>query len=429
MSTFRFLHAADIHLDSPLRGLERYEDAPVEAVRSAPRAAFENLVELAIELDVAFVLLAGDLYDGDWKDYNTGIFFVGQMRRLGAAGIPVHLVSGNHDAVSQITRELSLPDNVTHYSHKKPETTIVAEYDVAIHGQSFKGRSVSQDLSAGYPEAQSGRFEIGLLHTSLDGRPGHADYAPCSVAGLRSKGYGYWALGHVHQREEVSQDPWIVYPGNLQGRHARETGSKGCSVVTVDGGHVAAVEHHALDVVRWARIEVDLSDTTSAEEALDVAVTAFEAALKAADHRLLAARVVLVGATAAHDELASGRDRWEHELRIAASALGEPGVWLEKIEFATRRVRDLESELERTDALGDLLRWVAGLDEAPLELANLGETFSDLKKKLPAPLRTGEEGVDPTDPEVLRKKLPAVRDLLLSRLLDAGADSESGDQA
>ena len=129
----KFVHAADIHLDSPLRGLERYPDAPVEEARNATRQAFENLVELAIGEDVAFVLLAGDLYDGDWRDYNTGLFFVGQMNRLRRAGIQVHLVSGNHDAASQITKHLRLPDNVVHYDHRRPETYVRGDLGVAIH--------------------------------------------------------------------------------------------------------------------------------------------------------------------------------------------------------------------------------------------------------------------------------------------------------
>ncbi len=123
----RFLHAADIHLDSPLRGLERYEGAPVEEIRGATRRAFENLVDLAVSEKVAFLLLAGDLYDGDWKDYNTGLFFAAQMRRLDEAGIPVFLIAGNHDAASQITRSLRPPSNVTVLSTKKPETRLIEE--------------------------------------------------------------------------------------------------------------------------------------------------------------------------------------------------------------------------------------------------------------------------------------------------------------
>ena len=155
---FRFLHAADIHLDSPLIGLERYESAPVEAVRGATRRAFENLVRLAIEEQVAFLLLAGDLYDGDWKDFSTGLFFVAQMTKLRDAGIPVFVVAGNHDAASQLTKSLRAPDNVHTLFHKKPETRLVEAYNVAIHGQGFASQAVTEDISAAYPVADPGLF-------------------------------------------------------------------------------------------------------------------------------------------------------------------------------------------------------------------------------------------------------------------------------
>ena len=100
---FKFLHAADLHLDSPLKRLARYEGAPVDELRSAPRAALRNLVSLAIEEKVDFVLIAGDLYDGDWKDYNTGLFLNQRLKELQSASIPVYLVKGNHDAESRIS--------------------------------------------------------------------------------------------------------------------------------------------------------------------------------------------------------------------------------------------------------------------------------------------------------------------------------------
>src|SRR5690554_5608822 len=206
-SQFRFIHAADIHLDSALHGLERYEGAPVEEIRSATRRAFDNLVELAIDEQVAFVLLAGDLYDGDWKDYNTGLYFSERMGRLREAGIRVFMIAGNHDAASQITKHLRLPDNVKAFSTHSPETAFVEELSVAIHGQGFVSRAVTDDLSQAYPPGDAQLFNIGLLHTCLDGKPGHEPYAPCTVSGLRSKGYQYWALGHVHKREEVSREP------------------------------------------------------------------------------------------------------------------------------------------------------------------------------------------------------------------------------
>jgi DNA repair protein SbcD/Mre11 len=420
---FRFLHAADIHLDSPLQGLERYPEAPVEAVRAAPRRAFKSLVELAIEERVAFVLLAGDLYDGDWKDYNTGLFFVAQMRRLAEAGIRVFLVSGNHDAASQITKRLTLPPNVHHHASRQPETVELPDYDVAIHGQSFAARRVPDDLAAGYPRADRGRFEIGLLHTSLDGRPGHADYAPCTVEGLRAKGYAYWALGHVHRREIVSRDPWIVFPGNLQGRHARETGGKGVSLVSVDHGRVVDVVHHDLDVVRWARVEVVLAGQDRPDDALARVVEALTETLAGADGRLVAARVVVTGSTGAHDALVRDPERWRNEFRSQASELGEPGVWLERVDFETRSRRDLDRLLERDDALGGLLRRIEKLQTAPFDAGRAGEELEELKRKLPGALLGDadsqvEDRCDPTDPAWLLARIPAVRDLLWSRLLD-----------
>ena len=154
----KFIHAADIHLDSPLKGLETHEDAPVEEIRGAARRAFDNLINLAIEEAVDFVLIAGDLYDGDWKDYNTGIFFVSRMGQLSKAGIRVFIVSGNHDAASQITKAMPLPDNVTVLSHKKPQSIILEDLNVVIHGQSYSSHAVHENLASQYPQNDANYF-------------------------------------------------------------------------------------------------------------------------------------------------------------------------------------------------------------------------------------------------------------------------------
>lgn len=182
----KFIHAADIHLDSPLVGLQFYEGAPVEEVRGATRRALENLVELAAAEKVDFVLLAGDLYDGDWKDYNTGLFLSHQMSRLREEGIRVFIISGNHDAASQITKHLRMPDNVKTLSVRHPETDRIEKLGLAIHGQGYAVRAVTDDLAGGYPLASPHHFNIGLLHTSLDGREGHESYAPTTSRGATS---------------------------------------------------------------------------------------------------------------------------------------------------------------------------------------------------------------------------------------------------
>ena len=414
---FCFIHAADIHLDSSLHGLERYEGAPVDEIRSATRRAFDNLIELAIDEEVAFVLLVGDLYDGDWKDYNTGLYLVERMGRLREAGIRVYIVAGNHDAASKITKHLRLPDNVTLFSTKHPEEVILDDLNVAIYGQGFATRAVTDDLSAAYPQGDSQLFNIGLLHTCLDGKPGHEPYAPCSVDGLRSKGYQYWALGHVHNREEVSQDPWIVFPGNIQGRHIRESGPKGCTLVTVENGEIAEVEHRDLDVMRWYLCELDVSASESVDDIYEQVRERLQSALDSAEGRPVAVRLVLQGACSGHSILNADRERWIQEYRALATGLGGAGIWLEKVSIKTSPSVSVDEVLERDDALSGLLHAIRVVELDASVLDDLVDEISSLRQKLPAELLGGDDPYDPTKPEILKDTLEDIKELLVNRLL------------
>lgn len=210
MPSFRFLHAADIHLDSPLHGLSRYDGLPIEEIRSASRSAFDNLVQCAIDEAVDFIVIAGDLFDGDWRDMGTGLYFARAMGRLDQARIPAFVLAGNHDAASVISRTVPWPPNVKLFDSRRPETHRLPDLQVAVHGQSFSTPAVTDNLVLAYPAGDDHAFNIGMLHTALAGRAGHAAYAPCGVDDLRSKGYDYWALGHVHEFEIVSRDPYVV---------------------------------------------------------------------------------------------------------------------------------------------------------------------------------------------------------------------------
>ena len=348
---FRFIHAADPHLDSPLRGLESHEGAPVDVLRGATRRAFENLVQLAIDEQVDFLVIAGDLYDGDWKDYSTGLFFRGQMVRLRASGIPVYMIAGNHDAASVISKKLTLPDNVHVFSTRVAESCEVPELPVVVHGRGFPNRAVPENLALEYPPAVSGKFNLGLLHTSLTGRLGHDTYAPCSVQDLRGKGYGYWALGHIHQPDVISQDPWIVFAGNCQGRHVGETGPRGCRLVTVNNGlEVESVEWRTLDVVRWQEVPVDLNGVDKESEALHRIRQALVDEVTKAEGRLLACRITLTGATSLHGRLYRDVQHWRAEVLAIAQDFGETAVWIELIKTPTSPVYDLAQLAER-DAL------------------------------------------------------------------------------
>lgn len=418
---FTFLHAADIHLDSPLKGLEVYRDAPVEQIRWAARRAFDNLVDMAIEEEVAFVLLAGDLYDGDWKDYNTGIYFVNRMGRLREAGIPVFMVSGNHDAASQITRALNLPANVTLFSHKKAETRILEQLGVAIHGQSFSARAVADDLTRNYPQGDPGLFNIGLLHTSLNGRPGHEPYAPCTLDALRSKGYRYWALGHVHQREELTQDPWIVFPGNIQGRHIRETGVKGCTLVTVDEGRVVEVEAREVDVLRWSVLRIDPGRCDRTESLLELARERFEDERGRAGGRPLAVRLVVEGITSLHGRLHENSAHWQEELRAVAAGLGD--VWLEKVLFTTRREQQTRADFADDSPLAALRESVEGLQFESSRIRDLIPDFEQLRGKLPPDLLAEDDPFTPGD-EALAALREDVKELLMARMQQGGRHAD-----
>lgn len=420
---FSFLHAADLHLDSPMHALEAYEGAPVDALRNATRRALENLADLALERGAAFVLIAGDLYDGDWKDYNTGLHFLGQMRRLREAGIPVLIVAGNHDAASRITRSLRLPEGVHLFSSDRPETVRLEGLDVAVHGQSFASPAVKRDLAAAYPEPVPGCFNIGLLHTCATGREGHEPYAPCTLETLRNKGYDYWALGHVHQREILSEDPLVVFPGNTQGRHVRETGPKGCMRVSVDDRGRAEAAFHPLDAARWFVAAVDASGERTGPDVVDRVRERFEALLEENADIPVVVRVRIFGESRAHEDLASDVEQWTQEIRAAALDLGVGRVFVEKVRVETRAPLG-EAEVEHAGGpVGELLQTLDEIAADPEELAALGRVLEDLEGKLPRELRESDGARGLTDPERVGAWLRQVRPMLVRRLLREARDS------
>ncbi len=362
MTSFRFLHAADLHLDSPLRGLEA--DAPAERIRDATRQALVNLVELALTERVAFVLLAGDLYDGDWRDWRTGQFLVQQLARLKREGIRVISISGNHDAEQVLTKTLPLPDILIRSN--KPDTVLLDGLQVAIHGQSFATRAVTDNLALSYPPPVAGWFNIGLLHTAC-GSTAHENYAPCTPGDLVSRGYDYWALGHVHERRVVQRSPWIVFPGNIQGRHINEPGDKGASLVTVTDGKVTAVEHKPLDVLRWLRLDVDVTGAADEDAVHNRIRLMLGAAVTEAQDRFLAVRLTLSGASPAHAALSQDLAATRKHIPAAVADVADPDtVWFEDVRVRTRPVLDLPALRAQGGVVGTLIAAIdapPGLDE------------------------------------------------------------------
>ncbi|MBB6119203.1 metallophosphoesterase [Nocardiopsis algeriensis] len=386
----RLLHAADLHIDSPMRGLVRYPGAPDEQLRTAARDALRNLVDLALEEQVTAVLLAGDVYDGTWRDVSTGLFFTAQMERLQEADVPVFMISGNHDAENKMTMSLRLPANVHRFGSREAATVVREDLGLAVHGQSFGQADVRDNLAASYPGAHSGLFNVGLLHTALEGDRNHSPYAPCSLEQLVNHGYDYWALGHIHKRSvEHGDGVHVVFPGNLQGRHAQETGAKGCTLVTVDGASgAAALEHRDLDSsARWHEVRVDMGGAADMDDACVLVEKALaeEVADSAREGRVDAVRVVATGASEAHPVLSGRREEFTANVRQISQQGHFASVWVEKVRVATRRPDRWLPPEQVADLVEDLREEGARLGSDSDRVRRLVES-TRLRTKLPREL-------------------------------------------
>ncbi len=403
---FHFLHAADLHIDSPLASLNA-KDASVAALfAKANRAAVEALVKEAIDGGAKFVAIAGDVFDGDWKDVSTGLFFAQQLGALHRADIPTFLIKGNHDAESVVSRTLRAPDSVVTFSQRKGETKLIEALGVALHGRSYPAREPPPDFLASYPPRREGFLNIGLLHTSLNGAPGHDPYAPCTVDDLKRFGYDYWALGHIHAAAIVARDPYVVYPGNIQGRSVREIGAKGAMKVTVEDGRIVDVTPVALDRARWAHEEIDVSGVGDIEDVLPPMREALSRAQAASAGRALAARLTLTGTTSAHAKLVAQAERLEDEARAIALQIGAD-FWVEKLKIATKPTP--HAPAGDVDAL-DVEALIAGAAADPEFADVVAEIVGTVAEKLP---RDARDALENGDAQALTERIAKARDFLI----------------
>lgn len=325
----RIIHAADIHLDSPLQGLGRLGDADLAAeLRAATRRAYDNLVRRCIDERADLLVIAGDIYDGDWRSYETGEHFIRGLHALRDSGIEVALLYGNHDAESTITKRLTMPDGVRVLGTSKPESQFFEDLGVVVHGQGYNMPAVLDNLAQSYPNRRDGWVNVGMLHTGVQGAAGHARYAPCTVDDLTGCEYEYFALGHIHERSAPAGDDVPVwFSGNLQGRHPRETGAKGVLVVDIEPGAGAQVRFAECDVARWDVLEPDLTECEHVDDVVAAMNAEYHAALGLAGDRPLVARFRLLGQTPAAGGLTADTER----LLFEARGLMRPGSAVDKV--------------------------------------------------------------------------------------------------
>lgn len=307
----------------------------MEEIRKATRSAFDNLVQFAIDEEVDFLIIAGDAYDGEWKDMGTGLYFRAGLSRLTAAGKRVYVVKGNHDAASQVTRSLPSIEKVEVFPSQKAQTFRLDDLEVAIHGRSFANRHITEDLTPSYHDPIQGYFNIGVLHTSLGGYVDYEVYAPCSLDTLKAKGYDYWALGHVHEYAVLAENPYVVFSGALQGRNIKETSPKGAVLVEVVDGEVSKLQHVPLDVCRWANCKIDCNNAESIEEVHNRMRTALRSTSNSvAIDRPVILRISLEGSTHLHQSLVDRCSQLREDVRSIATEVSTD-LWVEKVQVKT----------------------------------------------------------------------------------------------
>lgn len=360
MQPFRFVHAADLHIDSPFKGLLKYDQRIAEGLKDATFRAYSKLIDLCITENANFIVIAGDVYDGADRSVQAQLRFRDGLARLGEHGIQAFVAHGNHDPLDGRIARIPLPGSARVFG---PEP----EWDAAqsngtpiarIQGVSYPTREVHDNLALQFSPPPDDLFSIGVLHCNVGGIAEHDNYAPCTIEDLSGTGIDYWALGHVHTRQTLKEsNPAIAYPGNLQGRHPNEDGPRGALVVDVDDGGRVSSRFVALDVVRWESIEVPINGLNDVDALLEATHAAIEVERIRADGRSLVCRVSFTGNGPLHRDLTGGNalEDLTDELRSVYSA-SEPFIWLERIADRTAPEVDIDALARREDFVGAVMK-------------------------------------------------------------------------
>lgn len=268
MKDITFIHGADLHLDSPFVGLKHIPEHILQKMKEASFQAFQQIVQEAIVRKVDFLLLSGDLYDGANRNLHTQIRFRKEMERLQQHGIQVFIIHGNHDHLGGKWISLQQPDNVTVFgSECDVKEFIKQDTKVHIYGYSYPTQHVTQRVIGSYAKKAGADYHIGMLHGNLEGQSEHSSYAPFSLDELIEKDFDYWALGHIHKRQELLLSPPVIYPGNIQGRHRKESGLKGCYYVHLSGKH-ATLQFIPTSKIRWESIMLEVDENEHFDDLL-----------------------------------------------------------------------------------------------------------------------------------------------------------------
>ena len=360
MTRLKFVHAADLHLDSPFTGLRTLEPAIAGTLQEATFDAYSNIIELCLSERVDALLIAGDIFDGADRSLRAQLKFVDGLNRLSRAGIRSFICHGNHDPLNGWEARLAFPEGSHRFAAAVEGIPVFTDAPgrAMVHGISYPQREIRESLVPHFTAVNPGPFNIGLLHANVDNDPVHDSYAPCTLADLGAAGIDYWALGHVHTRQVLhGASPTVVYPGNPQGRHPNESGPRGVYIVEVGDAGQVRLEFRAVDVVRWATLEIDVGPLESEQSLIDAIEGEMTRRQEEAEGRSVIFRLALTGRGRLHAWL--NRQGVADDLFDMANEMpfqGTPFLWCEKIQLQTAPAIDLQQHRRRSDFVGDLLR-------------------------------------------------------------------------
>ena len=373
----RFIHAADLHLDSPFRGIGEASARLRQQLQSATLQALSRVVDHTIDSKADFLIIAGDIYDSKDRNLRALVSFRKEMERLAERNIPVFIVHGNHDPLNGWGSGFQLPSNVTVFGGRTDtEPYIRGGREVAeITGVSYTRERVTDNLAASFKRSENAPYSIAVLHANIGHQSGHADYAPATVNDLSEAGFDYWALGHVHTRSVLATEPaMLVYPGNTQGRNPRETGPRGCYQVDVDTYGRAHLEFVDSSVARWANIELSIRNYSTIDQLIDSMLDKAREGSSSFEGPTVA-RCTLRGNGPLHRDLQ--RDSMSDELREVLGTVVIP----ESVRIATGPDLDVES-LARTETMvSDFLGLTERALNDPETRQRLAETLTPLFRR------------------------------------------------
>jgi exonuclease SbcD len=369
---FSFIHAADLHLDTPFAAIGRAAPEIAERLRDASLEAFDRLVALAIERQAAFVVFAGDIYDNSERGVRAQLRFMRGIEQMGSYGILVFVAHGNHDPLGGWSAVRRLPDNLVVFgSEAMEERTVGPENEPLAHiyGISYGKRDVTENLALRFKRNEFPGLHVGVLHCNVGGQQEYQAYSPCTIEDLTQAGMDYWALGHIHQYQRLSEgQPWIVYPGSLQAVKSNELGPRGAVVVEVTGEAIEKVEFVALDSVRFARAEVDITGEPDIH-ALQRTILLSQGVNDGTDTLL---SVTLTGRGPLHHDLRrpGALDDLRRDLREELGT-ARPFIWIDRIADQSRAELDREVIATRGDFSAELTRLVDRLRVDPEALSKV----------------------------------------------------------